>query len=169
MLGKEGRLAYITAILSAKNIPIKHASVIAETLEKAYFDEEYGCMTIMLNTSMKKRIAAKVGLKSPGPVGSALGCMVGAGLAKMVDNGMYVYNPAYFGSQHWKDMEAVKISNIFDDSGSSVEIEASYNGVFIALNDGDFQSICSAGEEASGEYNEVEHDGFMPEPVASEE
>lgn len=169
MLGKEGRLAYITAILSAKNIPVKHAPVIAETLEKAYFDEEYGCMTIMLNTSMKKRIASKVGLKSPGPVGSALGCLVDVGLAKMVDNGMYVYNPAYFGSQHWKNMEAVKISNIFNDAGSSVEIEASYNGVFVALNEENFQALDIANEETNEEDDETRSDGFMPEPVSPEE
>lgn len=72
MIGKGGQKAYVSAICNSKNIPPKFHAVLDALLDRAYFNDEFRCMEIVVNTYVKKKVAEKVGLKSPGPVNSCV-------------------------------------------------------------------------------------------------
>lgn len=143
MLSREAQISYMESVLSMNGISAaKYGQAMAEALDAAFFDDEYGCMMLMLNTAMKKRIAAKIGAKSAGPVTSGVAAMTEAGLLKETAEGLYAFNPAYFGSKHWKSIDEIKISHAFGKAGEAVLIEADYgDGSFVRLDEGGFPEI----------------------------
>ena len=143
MLSKEAQVSYMESVLSMNGISAaKYGQAMSEALDASFFDDEYGCMTIMLNTAMKKRIAAKIGAKSAGPVTSGAAAMAEAGLLKETAEGLYAFNPAYFGSKHWKSVDEIRISHAFGKTGEAVLIEADYgDGSFVRLEEGGFAEI----------------------------
>lgn len=113
MLPEKSVKSYISTILQEKDVPEKFAAIAAGTLARAYFNQDEGCMEIVTNTYVKKEIAKKLGLKSPGPVGSGLNKLSEAGFLKCVENGVYRFNPAYFGNCPWAEVQEIRIQKCF--------------------------------------------------------
>lgn len=79
MLSENATLNYVSAVLQEKNVPEKFSPVMTGILSRSYFNQDAGCMEIVTNTYVKKEIARKMGLKSPGLVGSGINNLTDAG------------------------------------------------------------------------------------------
>ena len=130
MLPEKSVKSYISTILQEKDVPEKFAAIAAGTLARAYFNQDEGCMEIVTNTYVKKEIAKKLGLKSPGPVGSGLNKLSESGFLKCVENGVYRFNPAYFGDRPWAEVQEIRIQKCFG-AENSMSILAKYGDEFI--------------------------------------
>lgn len=130
MLSEKSVKSYISTILQEKDVPEKFAAIATGTLARAYFNQDEGCMEIVTNTYVKKEIAKKLGLKSPGPVGSGLNKLSEAGFLKCVENGVYRFNPAYFGDRPWAEVQEIRIQKCFGIE-NNMSILAKYGDKFI--------------------------------------
>ena len=113
MLTEKATTGYLAAILQEKNVPEKFVPVLSGILSRSYYNSDAGCMEIVVNTYVKKEIAKKAGLKTPSPVGSGLNKFVECNLLTCVENGVYRFHPAYFGSRPWAEVQEMRIQKYF--------------------------------------------------------
>ena len=113
MLTEKATTGYLAAILQEKNVPEKFVPVLSGILSRSYYNSDAGCMEIVVNTYVKKEIAKKAGLKTPSPVGSGLNKFVDCNLLTCVENGVYRFHPAYFGSRLWAEVQEMRIQRCF--------------------------------------------------------
>ena len=150
MLPEKSVKSYISTILQEKDVPEKFAAIAAGTLARAYFNQDEGCMEIVTNTYVKKEIAKKLGLKSPGPVGSGLNKLSETGFLKCVENGVYRFNPAYFGNRPWAEVQEIRIQKCFG-AESNMNILAKYGDDLVEFKeDSAFLTVESKKEDSEG-------------------
>lgn len=113
MLTEKATAGYLAAILQEKNVSEKFVPVLSGILSRSFYNQDAGCMEIVVNTYVKKEIAKKAGLRSPGPVGSGLNKFVEYDLLTCVENGVYRFHPAYFGSRPWAEVQEMRIQKCF--------------------------------------------------------
>lgn len=126
MLLKEAQKNYISAVLNQKNVPEKFVPVMDAVLDTAHFDADSHCMEFISNAYVKKRIAKKIGLKSPGPVNSGLAKLEEVNLVCCIENGVYHLNPQYFGSRPWAEVTSACISYMFDEK-TEIQMQLKYH------------------------------------------
>lgn len=117
MINKEAQNAYITSILAAKEIAAKHVPVLCQMIDRSYYNEDDGCMEIVVNTYTKKKIAEKAELKSASPVNSAIAAFLDNRLLSCVDNGAYRFSPEFFGNRDWHDVVEITLGFVYDKDG----------------------------------------------------
>lgn len=113
MLPEKSVISYVSTILQERNVPGKFSLVMAGILSRAYYNQDARCMEIVTNTYVKKEIAKKAGMKSPGPVSTGLNKLTEAGFLDCVENGVYRLNPVYFGSRPWSEVQEIRIQRCF--------------------------------------------------------
>ena len=113
MLPEKAVSGYVSAILKGKNVPEKFVPVMSGILSRAYYNQDIKCMEIVTNTYVKKEIAKKAGMKSPGPVSTGLNKLTETGFLNCVENGVYRLNPVYFGSHPWSEVQEIRIQRCF--------------------------------------------------------
>ena len=127
MLSEKATLNYVSAILQRKSVPEKFAPVMAGVLSRAYYNSDEECMEIVTNTYVKKEIAKKIGLKSPGAVSSGLTKLTEAGFLNCIENGVYRLSTAYFGAHPWGDIQEIRITQRFGSTDENVQLSAVYS------------------------------------------
>ena len=113
MLPEKSVISYVSTILQSQNVPGKFNPVMAGILSRAYYNQDAKCMEIVTNTYVKKEIAKKAGMKSPGPVSTGLNKLTEAGFLDCIENGVYRLNPVYFGSRPWSEVQEIRIQKYF--------------------------------------------------------
>lgn len=113
MLPEKSIISYVSTILQERNVPEKFNPVMAGILSRAYYNQDTRCMEIVTNTYVKKEIAKKAGMKSPGPVSTGLNKLTEAEFLECIENGVYRLNPVYFGSRPWSEVQEIRIQRCF--------------------------------------------------------
>lgn len=126
MLSENATLNYVSAVLQEKNVPEKFSPVMTGILSRSYFNQDAGCMEIVTNTYVKKEIARKIGLKSPGLVGSGINNLTDAGLLMCVESGVYRLSPEVFGKRPWGEVQSISMSRCFCADESEIRLSAVY-------------------------------------------
>lgn len=127
MLSEKDTLNYVSAILQGKGAPEKFVPVMAGVLSRAYYNSDEECMEIVTNTYVKKEIAKKIGLKSPGAVSSGLVKLTESGFLDCIENGVYRLSKSYFGIHPWGDIQEIRIMQRFGTSDENIQISAVYS------------------------------------------
>lgn len=127
MLSEKATLYYASAILQRKGVPEKFAPIMTGILSRAYYNSDEECMEIVTNTYVKKEIAKKIGLKSPGAVSSGLAKLTESGYLDCIENGVYRLSKAYFGIHPWGDIQEIRITQRFGSADENVQISAVYS------------------------------------------
>ena len=113
MLPEKSVISYVSAILQSQNVPGKFNPVMVGILSRAYYNQDAKCMEIVTNTYVKKEIAKKAGMKSPGPVSTGLNKLTEAEFLECIENGVYRLNPVYVGSRPWSEVQEIRIQKCF--------------------------------------------------------
>lgn len=113
MLPEKSVISYVSTILQGQNVPGKFNPVMAGILSRAYYNQDAKCMEIVTNTYVKKEIAKKAGMKSPGLVSTGLNKLTEAGFLDCIENGVYRLNPVYFGFRPWSEVQEIRIQRCF--------------------------------------------------------
>jgi hypothetical protein len=72
-------------------------------------------MQIVLNASVKKRIAAELGIQNIRSINNALSDLVKGKILYRVDTGLYNLNPYFFGKGDWQDISRLRLEINYDD------------------------------------------------------
>lgn len=157
MLLKEAQKNYISAILNQKNVPEKFVPVMDAVLDTAHFDADSHCMEFISNAYVKKRIAKKIGLKSPGPVNSGLAKLEEVNLVCCIENGVYHLNPQYFGSRPWAEVTSACISYMFDEK-TEIQMQLKYHDEVEVLREDPNFGLIKDTENEDDEFEDSEEE-----------
>lgn len=157
MLLKEAQKNYISAVLNQKNVPEKFVPVMDAVLDTAHFDADSHCMEFISNAYVKKRIAKKIGLKSPGPVNSGLAKLEEVNLVCCIENGVYHLNPQYFGSRPWAEVTSACISYMFDEK-TEIQMQLKYHDEVEVLREDPNFGLIKDTENEDDEFEDSEEE-----------
>ncbi len=116
-MNKEAQNAYFKMSIGNREIPNRNRE-LAETmtsvlLDRAYFNDEACCMEVLVNTYVKKTVAAKCGLASASSVNTVVNVLVNAGILSCIESGVYRFDPAVFGSRDWHTVTEASVVHRF--------------------------------------------------------
>ena len=137
-------------------------------LSRAYYNQDAGSMEIVTNTYVKKEIAKKAGMKSPGSVGSGLNKLTEAGFLNCIENGVYRLNPSYFGSRPWTEILEIRIQRCFG-AEEKLQILAVYSDHTEELVENEETSDNDPAESSNETLPEAEDDGQIVRPAENAE
>ena len=157
MLLKEAQKNYISAVLNQKNVPEKFVPVMDAVLDTAHFDADSHCMEFISNAYVKKRIAKKIGLKSPGPVNSGLAKLEEVNLVCCIEYGVYHLNPQYFGSRPWAEVTSACISYMFDEK-TEIQMQLKYHDEVEVLREDPNFGLIKDTENEDDEFEDSEEE-----------
>lgn len=105
---------YLQDILYLSNLPKNHEKILFELLKRTtYAGEKYG-MEVVLNASIKKRIAETLGIKNIRSINNALSDLVKGKILFRTDTGLYTLNPHLFGKRDWQDISKLRLTIDYD-------------------------------------------------------
>ena len=102
---------YLSDICKLNDIPKTGNDVLNELLPLVNYDNE-----IILNSTLKKRIYEKIGIKK-GSLDNNIYKLTKQGVLKRVGSGTYMLNPLIFGRGKWQDIKALRITWEYTDKG----------------------------------------------------
>ena len=106
---------YLDDILYLSDIPSKHEKVLYELLKKATYAGESNGMEVVINSSLKRRIAQKLGVKNIGSISNAITDLVKGEVLHRIDVGIYQFNPYLFGKGDWQDISRLRLEVNYDN------------------------------------------------------
>lgn len=106
---------YLQDVLYLADIPYKHEKVLYELLKRASYAGEPNGMEVIINASLKRRIAKELGMKNTGSISNAITDLVKGKILYRVDVGMYKFNPYLFGKGDWQDIASLRLEVNYDD------------------------------------------------------
>lgn len=115
---------YIADLMYLKDLPPRHGKALLALLSKctyaeSYFDEDgtiHGSgMEIVLNATLKRRIAAQLGLKDVRSLNNMLSDLVKTKILYLKDRGIYQPNPYLFGRGDWASISEIRMTVSYDD------------------------------------------------------
>ena len=168
MLSEKAVFGYVSAVLKEKLVPEKFVPVMAGVLSRAYYNQDAGCMEIVTNTYVKKEIAKKAGMKSPGPVGNGLNKLTEVGFLNCIENGVYRLNPSYFGSRPWTEILEIRIQRCFGTE-EKIQILAVYSDHTEELVENEETADNDPAESSNETLPEAEDDGQIVRPAENAE
>lgn len=107
---------YLQDIALLNDIPKFVGGVLHELLKRI----EWGSNEIILNSSVKKRIASDLQIATKS-VDNALVSFVKKNILYRVEKGIYKANPYLFGRGTWEDIKRIRLSIIYDETGKHIE------------------------------------------------
>lgn len=113
---------YLDHIAIFNGTPVGINPILAELLKRTTYADEAEPHQIVVNLSVKKRIAEKLGYKNTKTIDNAITEFVRAQYIKRIDRGLYQINPYFFGKGSWKDIKKLRAS--FDYINGTMTIEA---------------------------------------------
>lgn len=162
-MNKEVQNAYIKMILGNREIPNRNRE-LAETvtsvlLDRAYFNDEAGCMEVLVNTYVKKTVAAKCGLASASSVNTGVNVLANAGVLTCIESGVYHFDPAVFGNRDWHTVTEASVVHRFGEGYENIT-KLNYGGEEVILE--------TAPEDNGNEMEGADTAAAEPEPDAQE-
>lgn len=106
---------YLQDILFLTDIPCKHEKVLYELLKKASYAGADNGMEVVVNASLKRRIAKSLGMKNEGSISNAITDLVKGKVLYRVETGIYKFNPWLFGKGDWQDVAKLRLEVSYDD------------------------------------------------------
>lgn len=115
---------YIADLMYLKDLPPRHGKALLALLTRctyaeSYFDEngmlQGSGMEIILNGTLKKRIASQLGLKDVRSLNNMLSDLVKAKILYLKDRGIYQPNPYLFGRGDWSAISEIRMTVSYDD------------------------------------------------------
>lgn len=102
---------YLADILYLKGLQTTQSSLLFALLQQMNYQNE-----IVLNASIKRRIAKDVGLTT-GTIDNNLSNFVKKNILFRVDRGVYQANPILFGRGEWKDIYKLRLEVEYSNNG----------------------------------------------------
>lgn len=106
---------YLQDILYLTDIPNKHESVLYQLLKRITYAGEENGMEVVVNSSLKRRIAKELGFKNIGSISNALTDLVKGKILIRKDVGIYQFNPYFFGKGDWQDISRLRLEINYDE------------------------------------------------------
>lgn len=106
---------YLQDVLYLSDMPKHHEKILFELLKRATYAGEKDGMQIALNASVKKRIAAELGIQNIRSINNALSDLVKGKILYRVDTGLYNLNPYLFGKGDWQDISRLRLEINYDE------------------------------------------------------
>lgn len=106
---------YLQDVLYLSDMPTKHSAVLYELLKRASYAGDKDGMQVIINASLKRRIAESLGLKNVGSISNAITDFVKGKILYRADVGMYNFNPYLFGKGDWQDINRLRLEINYDD------------------------------------------------------
>jgi len=106
---------YLQDILFLSDIPSKHEKVLYELLKKSSYAGESNGMEVIVNSSLKRRIASDLGMKNIGSISNAITDLVKGKILYRTDVGIYQFNPYLFGKGDWQDISRLRLEIDYND------------------------------------------------------
>jgi len=106
---------YLQDILYLSDIPNKHESVLYELLKRTTYAGEKNGMEVVVNSSLKRRIAQELGFKNIGSISNAITDLVKGKVLIRKDVGIYQFNPYLFGKGDWQDIARLRLEINYDE------------------------------------------------------
>jgi hypothetical protein len=106
---------YLQDVLYFSDMPKHHEKILFELLKRACYAGEKDGMQITLNASLKRRIAADLGIKNIRSINNVLSDLVRGKILYRVDVGLYNLNPYFFGKGEWQDIARLRLEINYDE------------------------------------------------------
>lgn len=106
---------YLQDVLYLSDMPTKHSAILYELLKRSTYAGEKDGMQVIINASLKRRIADSLGLKNIGSISNAITDFVKGKILYRADVGMYNFNPYLFGKGDWQDIAKLRLDVCYDD------------------------------------------------------
>ena len=106
---------YLQDVLYLSDMPTKHSAVLYELLKRASYAGDKDGMQVIINASLKRRIAESLNLKNVGSISNVITDLVKGKILYRADVGMYNFNPWLFGKGDWQDIERLRLEINYDD------------------------------------------------------
>ena len=153
---EKNKKSYVEAVLNAKNVPVKYAAVLNALLDRAYYSGDG--MEVVVNTYVKKQIASSIGMKSPGPVNTAINAMINTGILTVIESGAYGFSHEVFGPGKWGSVKEIRIIQSFGEEETVFSTEIEYMEGYVYRPDRKKQEDAEVESEgvAEGEGREPE-------------
>lgn len=119
---------YLQDLLYLSDMPNGLEKILFELLSRATYAGEKDGMQIVLNASLKKRIAQKLDIANVRTINNALTKLTRGKVLYRVDTGIYALNPYLFGKGDWQDISRLRLEINYDDiKGRTFETVCDYN------------------------------------------
>ena len=115
---------YIDDLMYLKDLPPRHGKALLALLSRctyaeAHFDSDGmlvgSGMEIVLNGTLKKRIAQQLGLQDVRSLNNMLSDLVKTKVLYLKERGIYQPNPYLFGRGDWNAIEEIRMTVSYDD------------------------------------------------------
>ncbi len=106
---------YLSDICKLNDIPKTGNDVLNELLPLVNYDNE-----IILNSTLKKRIYEKIGIKK-GSLDNNIYKLTKQGILSRVGSGTYMLNPSIFGRGKWQDIKKLRITWEYSSKGRELK------------------------------------------------
>lgn len=106
---------YLQDILYFSDLPKHHEKILFELLKRACYAGEKEGMQIILNASVKKRVAAELNIQNIRSINNALSDLVKGKILYRIDTGLYNLNPYFFGKGDWQDIARLRLEINYDE------------------------------------------------------
>lgn len=106
---------YLEDIMYLSDIPSKHEKILYELLKKASYAGDSNGMEVIINASLKRRIANDLNLKNIGSISNAITDLVKGKILIRVDVGIYQFNTYFFGKGDWQDIARLRLEINYDE------------------------------------------------------
>lgn len=105
---------YLNDLLYLADLPTRHTKILYELLKRSSYATPTEGMTVTVNSSIKKRIAEAVGIKSVGSIDNAITELVQGKILFRIDRGLYSFNPYLFGKGDWQNISRMRLTIDYD-------------------------------------------------------
>jgi hypothetical protein len=113
---------YLQDLLYLSDIPRGYDRILYALLKKmSYAGGDQNGMEVIVNASLKRRIAEELQLKNVGSISNAITDLVKGGVLIRKDVGIYQFNPYLFGKGDWQDVSQLRLEVDYSDiSGGEI-------------------------------------------------
>lgn len=106
---------YLQDIMYLSDIPCKHEKVLYELLKRSSYAGESNGMEVVVNSSLKRRMASDLGIKNIGSISNAITDLVKGKVLIRADVGIYQFNTWFFGKGNWQDIARLRLEINYDE------------------------------------------------------
>ncbi len=106
---------YLQDILYLSDIPNKHEKVLYELLKRVTYAGDENGMEVIINSSLKRRIAKELNFKNIGSISNAITDLVKGKILIRNDVGIYQFNSYFFGKGEWQDISRLRLQINYDE------------------------------------------------------
>ena len=146
---------YLQDILYFSDMPKHHEKILYELLKRTTYASEKEGMQIILNASVKKRIAENLGIQNIRSINNALSDLVRGKILYRIDTGLYGLNSYFFGKGDWQDISRLRLEINYDEiKGRTFKTVCDYSEKIETVPEQLFFNIKTREEEKESVWNQ---------------